>query len=105
PARPRISSGATRKVGRKASPAPVAKIRAAQRWLFLPSPAGGGTPRRSEAQTRRGGAVPQAPISREEGPHPGSLRSPTLPLQGRVKKEELCERPVNNCAQSFARST
>src|SRR5437660_12130577 len=50
--------------------------------VFSPYPAGGGS------TPRRGGGVgfaPQAPTSWKEEPHPGSLRSPTLPLQGRVK--------------------
>src|SRR5439155_8204076 len=70
------------------------RIGVAERWLalmkesknrcalFSPYPAGGGS------TPRRGGGVgfaPQAPSARREGPHHGSLRSPTLPLQGRVK--------------------
>src|SRR6266550_1624504 len=57
-------------------------------------PCRGRVARRSEAQARRGGAVRQAPTSRKEGPHPGSLRSPTLPLQGRLKGVRLA--PTNS---------
>src|SRR5947209_8113267 len=56
-------------------------------------PCRGRVARRSEAQAWRGGAVPQAPISWRERPHPGSPRSsrgsPTLPLQGRVKRASI----------------
>src|SRR5882672_1266630 len=58
-------------VGLQADPAPAKKTRDAQRWLFFTLPCRGRVARRSEAQARRGGAVPQAPISRKEGPPPG----------------------------------
>src|SRR5436190_1963369 len=49
-----------------------------------PSPAGGGSTLASASGG--GGFSPQVPIARREEPHPGSLRSPTLPLQGKGKK-------------------
>ena len=48
---------------------------------------------------RRGGVPPQAPTSRRDGPHPGLLRSPTLPLQGRVKKEHSVRSPFDDVVQ------
>ena len=48
---------------------------------------------------RRGGFPQQAPTSRREGPHPGALRSPTLPLQGRVKKTRSVRSPFDDVVQ------
>src|SRR5438874_9293176 len=73
PVRPRILSGATRKVGRKADPAPLAKIRAAQRWLFLSSPPPLSGEVASEAK-RVGAPLSTSLVRGQKGPRPASPR-------------------------------
>ena len=53
--------------------------------LSSPPPGGGGRPAEALAKAGREGVNREA-ILAALSPHPGSLRSPTLPLQGRVKE-------------------
>src|ERR1700704_2195495 len=63
-------------------PGDSANVAAGQRDpVFSSCPAGGGSP----ARRGGGGGCAASSIARREGPHPGSLHSPTLPLQGRAE--------------------
>jgi hypothetical protein len=74
------------------------KIRAAQRWLLFTLPCRGRVARRSEAQARRGGAVPQVPISRKEGPPPGLAALAHPPPAGAGEDRRVCVDEVTPAA-------